>query len=90
MSFANGNKVYIGASAGASVVGASIEELSDFDKNFVGMTDFTSLGFFDGLIIPHYEDEHLVRYIENSPGITEKYNNIINISDEEIFVAELS
>ncbi len=45
-----GNKIYIGCSAGAAIAGVSVEEIKDFDKNDVGMTDFSGLGLFDGII----------------------------------------
>lgn len=81
-----GNKLYIGASAGAAIAGMSIEEILDFDRNFVGMTDFTGLQLFDGIIIPHYTKSELKRYIKNTPGIEYKYNKILSVSNESCVV----
>ena len=77
-----GNKLYIGASAGAAIAGTSVEEIKDFDRNFVGMTDFTGLRLFDGIIIPHYTKAELKRYIKNTPGIEYKYNKILSVSNK--------
>ena len=84
--FKTGNKIYIGCSAGAAIAGVSIEEIKDFDRNFVGMVDFTGLSLFDGIIIPHYTKSELKRYISNSPGIEEKYNLILSVSNEKSVV----
>lgn len=83
-----GNKVYIGASAGAAIAGTSIEEIKDFDRNFVGMTDFVGLNLFDGIIIPHYTKTELKRYIKNSPGIEDKYKRILSVSNEGCVILE--
>lgn len=76
-----GNKIYVGASAGASIASVSISEIQDFDKNFVKMTDFTGLALFDGIIIPHYTKEELARYIKYTPGIEGKYNKILSVAN---------
>lgn len=43
--FKQGNKVYIGCSAGAAIAGVTIEKIVAMDRNFVKMTDFEGLGF---------------------------------------------
>lgn len=83
-----GNRLYIGASAGAAIAGMSIEEILDFDRNFVGMTDFTGLRLFDGIIIPHYTKAELKRYIKNTPGIEYKYNMLLSVSNESCVVLD--
>lgn len=88
--FKMGNKIYIGCSAGAAIAGVSVEEIKDFDKNNVGMTDFSGLGLFDGIIIPHYTKKELKRYISNSYGIEDKYKSILSISNEKSLVMEVS
>ena len=87
--FKQGNKIYIGCSAGAAIAGVSIEEVKPFDRNFVGMQDFTALGLFDGIIIPHYTKSELNRYINNSPGMKEKYNKILSVSNEKSLVLDV-
>lgn len=51
--FLNAGKIYIGSSAGSIIVGNSIETAWPYDKNNVGMTDFTGLRLVNGIIIPH-------------------------------------
>ena len=82
--------IYIGCSAGAAIAGVSVEEIKDFDKNNVGMTDFSGLGLFDGIIIPHYTKKELKRYISNSYGIEDKYKSILSVSNEKSLVMEVS
>lgn len=84
-----GNKLYIGASAGAAIAGTSVEEIKDFDRNFVGMTDFTGLRLFDGIIIPHYTKAELKRYIKNTPGIEYKYNKILSVSNKSCVLLDV-
>lgn len=79
---------YIGASAGAMIAGVSIEEALSFDLNFARMNNFEGLGLFGGVVIPHYTKEELKRYIENTPGIEKKYNNIYSIENEKMLVLE--
>ena len=87
--FEYGNKVYIGASAGAAIAGINIEEIKDFDRNSVGMDEFSGLGLFDGIIIPHYTKAELKRYINNTPGIENKYKKIISVSNNRCVVLEI-
>ncbi len=87
--FKKGNKVYIGCSAGASIAGVSIEEIKAFDRNFVRMDDFTGLGLFDGIIIPHYTKDELKNYICNNPGIEEKYKMILSVANDKSLVIDV-
>ena len=87
--FKKDNKIYIGCSAGASIAGVSIEEMKYFDRNFVGMIDFTGLALFDGIIIPHYTKEELKSYIDNRPDIEKKYNLILSVSNENCIVLDV-
>lgn len=87
--FRQGNKVYIGCSAGAAIAGVSIEEVKSIDRNFVGMVDCTGLSLFDGIIMPHYTKAELKCYIRNSPGIEEKYNRILSVANEKSLVLEV-
>ena len=80
--FQNGNKIYIGASAGAAIAGVSIAHIEDFDRNFVRMVDFEGLGLFDGIMFPHYTTTELESYMEYHPEIAEKYHRILSVSNE--------
>lgn len=90
LAFSGGDRIYIGASAGASIAGSSIKELMDFEKDIIGMKDYTALELYKGLIIPHYNKHQLKTYISNSPGIETRYNNIVNVSNDGILVMEVS
>lgn len=77
---------YIGSSAGAMIAGTDILLAHDFDRNFVGMTDFQALGLFRGTIIPHYTKENLSCYLSRtSEELTGRYEKIYSVGngDEE-------
>lgn len=85
----NNGATYIGASAGAMIAGISIEEAIFFDRNFVNMSDFRGLCLFDGIVIPHYTNAELKRYIRNSPGIEKKYRKILSVANEKSLVLQV-
>lgn len=87
--FQKKNKIYIGASAGATIAGISIEVAKDFDRNFVNMVDFQGLGLFNGIIIPHYTKKELKCYIKNTPEIEMKYKLILSVSNDKSVVLEV-
>ena len=49
--------IYIGGSAGAHIVTADISHVEKYDKDTFGLTDFSGLGLFDGILICHYNEE---------------------------------
>lgn len=82
--------IYIGSSAGAAIAGSDIMLAKDFDSNFVGMVDYTSLGLFEGAIIPHYTKENLKCYIDcTEEHILERYPIIYSVSNEEVMVLDI-
>lgn len=48
---------YIGGSCGAHIVTKNIEHAKHFDTVCDDFDDFTGLGLFDGIIIPHFDEE---------------------------------
>lgn len=77
---------YIGSSAGAMIAGKDIALAHDFDRNFVGMSDFRALELFQGTIIPHYTKDDLICYLSRTPKESlERYQNIYSVGngDEE-------
>lgn len=48
--------VYIGGSAGAHIVSKNIKHIENYDESTVGLTDYSGLGLFDGVLICHYTD----------------------------------
>ena len=68
------------------IAGTDILLAQDFDRNFVGMTDFQALGLFQGTIIPHYTKEDLSCYLSRtSEELTGRYEEIYSVGngDEE-------
>lgn len=80
---------YLGASAGAMIAGASIEEAYCMDRNYVRLDDFEGLKLFDGIVLPHYTLTERNRYIANSPGLKERYKHIYNVKNDGILVLEI-
>lgn len=87
--FRKGSKIYLGASAGAMIAGTSIEEGESFDRNFMRTRDYTGLGLIDGVIIPHYTKVELKRYVKNSPGITDKYAQVLSVANTRSLILEV-
>ena len=88
--FKSGRTDYIGASAGAMIAGKDIRLASDFDTNFVDVTDLKALGLFDGTIIPHYKQSELKRYIQNSDKkIIERYKNIYSVGNGKVLILDV-
>ena len=54
--------LYIGGSAGAHIASKNIEHVQVFDSNDVGLTDFSGLGFFDGILFCHFCEERVPYY----------------------------
>ena len=49
--------VYIGGSAGAHIATADISHVEKYDKDTFGLTDFSGLDLFHGILICHYTEE---------------------------------
>lgn len=54
--------IYVGGSAGAHIVSKNIEHISAFDTVPEGMSDFSGLGLFDGILICHYSADRKLLY----------------------------
>ena len=48
--------VYIGGSAGAHIATADISHVVKYDNDIFGLTDFSGLGLYDGILICHYSE----------------------------------
>ena len=48
--------MYIGGSAGAHIASRSIQHVAKYDVDTYGLTDFSGLCLFDGILICHYSD----------------------------------
>ena len=76
---------YIGGSAGAHIASRSIRHVSKYDIETFGLTDFSGLNLFDGILICHYNEtrqsdyEHLIEQGEN---------NIVTLRDQDYIIVE--
>ena len=53
---------YIGGSAGAHIVTSNVAHVSHYDDPPEGMTNFSGLGIFDGILICHFTPERQLHY----------------------------
>ena len=54
--------IYIGGSAGAHIATADISHVAKYDKDTFGLTDFSGLGLYNGILICHYSDDRKQHY----------------------------
>ena len=47
---------YIGGSAGAHIATADLSHVTKYDQDTFGLTDFSGLGLYKGILICHYSD----------------------------------
>ena len=78
--------IYIGGSCGAHIVTKSIEHVKNFDINEIGLTNYSGLGFLDGIIIPHYDDSR--KEIFNHLIDQKKYNVYALTNDDSIVITD--
>ena len=79
--------VYIGGSAGAHIVSKNIQHVEKYDANTVGITDFSGLGLFDGVLICHYTDARKKDYVNLSANSEFK---AYALTDEDSIVSTVS
>ena len=83
------DSIYMGSSAGAAIASRDIIFANDLDKNTIALQDLDALNLVkDCAIIPHYTKKELKRFLDNSPGLEEKYRKIYSISNKGILVFE--
>ncbi|MBQ8497766.1 MAG: Type 1 glutamine amidotransferase-like domain-containing protein [Clostridia bacterium] len=57
LNYVQNGVIYIGGSAGAHIATANIAHVAKYDKDTFGLTDFSGLGLFGGILICHYNEE---------------------------------
>ena len=75
--------IYIGGSAGAHIATADISHVAKYDKDTFGLTDFSGLGLYKGILLCHYTEDRKADFDAlNSLG---KYR-VISLSDDQSIV----
>lgn len=75
--------MYIGGSAGAHIASRSIKHVAKYDTETFGLTDFSGLHLFDGILICHYSESRQEDYV----ALTENgEQNIIKLRDSDYIV----
>lgn len=77
--------VYIGGSAGAHIASKNIKHVENYDENAVGLTDYSGLGLFDGVLVCHYTDARKDLYEELKEN--SEYT-VYKLADDESIVVE--
>lgn len=75
--------VYIGGSAGAHIASKDIKHVEKYDENNVGMTDYSGLSLFAGILICHYTDERKADFERLSANSESK---VYALTDEDSLV----
>lgn len=57
-----GGALYIGGCAGAHIVSADIAHVAAYDRNIDGVTDFSGIGLYPGILLCHYSDTRKAHY----------------------------
>ena len=78
--------IYIGGSAGAHIASSNISHIQKYDIDTFGLTDFSGLNLFEGILICHYTDERKKDY-EKLKALG-KYN-VTALKDNEFIIVEV-
>ncbi|HLC81065.1 MAG TPA: Type 1 glutamine amidotransferase-like domain-containing protein [Candidatus Nanoarchaeia archaeon] len=83
--FLNDGKLYVGVSAGSILVCPTTELAVPYDKNDLGISDFTGLNLVDVVIAPHYSDKGKDKEIIKKYGKRLAYE-IIALTDQQAYL----
>ena len=78
--------MYIGGSAGAHIASRSIQHVAKYDVDTYGLTDFSGLCLFDGILICHYSDLREKDYMTLIEAGEQK---IIKLRDQDFMAFEI-
>lgn len=77
--------IYIGSSAGAIIASENIKVAMLSDQNDVRMYDYSGLGLFKGIIVPHCKEEQLEQYISfMGQEYIDQFEKIYCVDDESV------
>ena len=77
--------IYVGGSAGAHIASADIAHVVKYDNDTFGLTDFSGLGLYDGILICHYSETR-----KSDFEVLKALNNysVISLRDDQSIVIE--
>ncbi|MBQ7411514.1 MAG: Type 1 glutamine amidotransferase-like domain-containing protein, partial [Clostridia bacterium] len=78
--------MYIGGSAGAHIASRSSQHVATYDVDTYGLTDFSGLCLFDGILICHYSN---LREKDYRTLIEAGEQKIIKLRDQDFMVFEI-
>ena len=64
LNYVQNGVIYIGGSAGAHIATANIAHIAKYDKDTFGLTDFSGLGLYNGILICHYNEDRKADFEE--------------------------
>ena len=79
--------IYIGGSAGAHIATADISHVAKYDKDTFGLTDFSGLGLYKGILVCHYTEDRkadfdALNFLGNYRVVSLRDDQSIVIKDE--------
>ena len=78
--------IYIGGSAGAHIATADISHVAKYDKDTFGLTDFSGLGLYNGILICHYTEDRKADF--DTLNSLDKYRVIALCDDQSIIIKD--
>ena len=85
MDYVHRGVIYIGGSAGAHIATADLSHVAKYDKDTFGLTDFSGLGLYQGILVCHYTEDRKSDF--DALSSLGKYH-VITLSDEQSIVVK--
>ena len=80
MDYVHRGVIYIGGSAGAHIATADLSHVAKYDQETFGLTDFSGLGLYQGILVCHYTEDRKSDF--DALSSLGKYH-VIPINDEQ-------
>lgn len=85
MDYVHRGVIYIGGSAGAHIATADLSHVAKYDQETFGLTDFSGLGLYQGILVCHYTEDRKSDF--DALSSLGKYH-VITLSDEQSIVVK--
>ena len=85
MDYVHRGVIYIGGSAGAHIATADLSHVAKYDHETFGLTDFSGLGLYHGILVCHYTEDRKSDF--DALSSLGKYH-VIALSDEQSIVVK--